>query len=165
MSANGSGLYTIASAGSATNKVLAVEINGDDIDVVVSDDQRSDSQLWRITPLDSGSCRLTSHLLGEGQSLDIVNDDDDRLLRFGTSMNVTGQFWNFDSVNGASADSTLSQCFIESDTSDNEINSNDQGFIPTRDYRSGTNMGRVKPNRKLQWSISYVSGMVVYQWI
>ena len=49
---------------------------------------------WLLTPLDGGYFRITNLALGEGLSLDIVNDgESSERLRMAETGSLTGQFW------------------------------------------------------------------------
>jgi len=104
------GIYQISPRSSGGNIVLAIDIVGSLNFVTLSSPLNNDNDTWQVTPLSNGYCRLTSQLFGQGSSLDIVNDAEDRYVWMQTSGNRSGQHWQFEQIAGSTDDEVLSKC-------------------------------------------------------
>lgn len=71
---------------------------------------RVSSQLWYVTPLSNGYCRLSTLLFGAEQPLDIVNDGENRLPKLSAVDTVSGQHWRLIPRDPLPADDRLSAC-------------------------------------------------------
>jgi len=136
--ANNDGLYTISSLDNASQLYLGVGGEGSSVELLLTTQSSSEALLWQITPLDNGYCRLSPLLLGSGQSLDIVNNSEDNILKFDTSLNVTGQQWKIEKVSGNFEDENLNQC-----AGIDELTAavGPTSFLPTDSYRTESMLG------------------------
>lgn len=125
-------LYRIQSSQSDSPLFLNIEQNNGIAEVGLTEDNSSTSSLWAIIPRDNGYCRITPFSLGEGNSLDIVNDDDDRMLKLATSGNFSGQSWLFDLATGQANEHTPNECL---NINRPNPETNNITFLPTSAYR------------------------------
>ena len=59
----------------------------------MSNSENYSGQLWKLTPLPGGFYRLTTQWLGDGKSLDVINDGTNNQVWLSNSADVSGQYW------------------------------------------------------------------------
>lgn len=106
----GQGVYRIVNDDLEEAYSLAVTYREQPGGIVLANSARASSQLWYVTPLDSGFCRLTSVMFGSAQSLDIINDGKNRTPKLAATGRYTGQHWRFTLTGAAPTDEHLARC-------------------------------------------------------